>query len=139
MPISAWDMDRDHLRRLLAHLKRALRMKQRLTIEEFYQLFGMAEAIIDYGRMIEVYGEHSPLFVIVEIPDLALRFRETPRAIKDALLLLGDMGRAEPINLQGCWKLELAGTLLNVREGGRLATRDTNAYEDDNRNDRGAA
>ncbi|MGA2422517.1 MAG: hypothetical protein ABSG07_00840 [Terriglobales bacterium] len=121
-------------------------MKQRLTVQEFYQLLELAEAIIDYGRMIEEYGrmsgvycEHSPLFVIVEIPDLALRFRETPRAIKDALLLLGDLGRAEPINLRGCWRLELAGTLLNGCEVGRSATRDPHAGEDDNRNDRGAA
>jgi hypothetical protein len=49
--------------------------------------------------------------VIVEVPELATRFRETQRTIKDALALLRDMGRAEPIHLRGCWRLLLAETL----------------------------
>jgi hypothetical protein len=48
-------MYRDHLRRVIGHLKRALRMEQRLTVEEFYQLLQLSEAIIDYGRMIQAY------------------------------------------------------------------------------------
>jgi len=138
-------MRRDDLRRLLGHLKRALRMKQRLTVQEFYQLLELAEAIIDYGRMIEEYGrmsgvycEHSPLFVIVEIPDLALRFRETPRTIKDALLLPRGMSRAEPIHLGGCWKLQLAGTLPCGRDGVHSATRHSHSVDDD-KDDLGAA
>ena len=49
--------------------------------------------------------------VILEITELANRFRETPQTIKDALRLLRDIGRAEPADLDGCWKLQLAGTL----------------------------
>ena len=49
--------------------------------------------------------------MIVEIAELALRCRETPQAIQDALQLLGKMGRAEPFRLRGCWKLRLAGDL----------------------------
>jgi len=77
-------------------------------------------------------------FVIVEIPEPARRFRETPQAIEDALLLLRDMGRAEPIHLHGCWKLQLAGTLISGREGPHSATRHVQSHGDDNR-DLGAA
>ena len=66
--------------------------------------------------MIRVYDERSALHVIVEIPELASRFRETPQAVKDALLLLSEMGRAEPFHRRGCWKVRLAGTLRRDRE-----------------------
>jgi hypothetical protein len=44
---------------MLGHLKRALRMEQRLTLEEFYQQLQLSEAIIDYGRMIQAYYHFS--------------------------------------------------------------------------------
>lgn len=110
-------MYRDQLRRVLGHLKRALRMEQRLTVEEFNQLLQLSEAIFDYGRMIQEHYHYSVPEVIVRIPELANRFRETPQTIKDALRLLRDIGRAEPANLDGCWKLRLAGTLPSGREG----------------------
>jgi hypothetical protein len=101
-------MDRDKLRRLIARLKQALRLERRLTREEFYQLLQLSEAIIDYGRMIQTYCAYSVPYVFVEISELARRFRETPRTIRDALALLGDMGRAEPSYLRGLWKLRPA-------------------------------
>jgi len=110
-------MYREHLRRVLGHLKRALRMEQRLTDKEFNQLLQLSEAIIDYGRMIQAYHHYSVPEVVVEIPELSHRFRETPQTIKDALRLLRDIGRAEPADLDGCWKLRLAGTLPSGREG----------------------
>jgi hypothetical protein len=115
----------EHLRRVLGHLKRALRKEQPLTVEEFNQLLHLSEAIIDYGRMTQAFYHYSVPEAIVEIPDLACRFRETPQAIKDALRLLRDSGRAEPADLNGCWKLHLAGTLPSGREGFHSATRDS--------------
>lgn len=116
-------MYRDHLRRMLGPLQRALRKEQRLTAEDFYQLLRVSEAIVDYGRMMQTYyGQRVP-DVIVELPELANRFRETPQTIKDALRLLRDTGRAEPADLDGCWKLQLAGTLPSGREGFHTATR----------------
>ena len=103
-------MYREHVRRMLGHLERVLRMEHRLTVEEFYQLLQLSEAIVDYGRMLQTYCGYSVPYVIVEIPELAHRFRETPRTIQDALLLLSDMGRAESAHLYGCWKLQLAST-----------------------------
>ena len=47
------------LARVLGHLKRALRMEQRLTLEEFYQQLQLSEVIIDYGRMIQAYYHFS--------------------------------------------------------------------------------
>jgi len=123
---------REHIRRMIGHLKRALRMEHRLTVEEFYQLLHLSEAIIDYGRMIQTYCGYSVPYVIVEVPELASRFRETPRTIKDALLLLSDMGQAESAHLHGCWKLQLASTLLSGREGSRSATYRSHSLEDHN-------
>jgi hypothetical protein len=94
---------------VLGHLKRALRKEQRPTIGELLQL---SEAIIDYGRMIHAYHNSSLPEVIVEIPELSHRFRETPQTIKDALLLLRGIGRAEPTDLDGCWKLEVTNKNL---------------------------
>lgn len=124
--------------RVIGLLKRALRKDQRLTVEEFNRLLQLSEAIIDYGRMIHEYCGFTVTFVIVEIPELARRFRETPRTIKDALLLLNDMGRAESTHLYGCWKLQLASTLLSGREGPRSATHHSHSLADHNR-DLGAA
>ena len=116
-------MYREHLRRAIGHLKRALRKEQRLTVEEFNQRLQLSEAIIDYGRMIQAFYGYSVPDAIVEITELANRFRETPQTIKDALRLLRDIGRAEPADLDGCWKLQLAGTLPSDREGFHSATR----------------
>ena len=102
------------LRRALGHLKQALWKERQPTVEELTQL---SEAIIDYGRMIHAYHPSSLAEVIVEVPDLSHRFRETEHTIEDALRLLRGIGRAEPTDLEGCWKLEVAGPLPSSREG----------------------
>jgi len=103
--------------RVIVHVKRALRKDRRLTADEFNQLLQLSEEIIDYGRMIRAYRGYSVPNVTLEITELANRFRETPQTIKDALLLLREIGRAEPVDLDGCWKLQLAPTLPSGREG----------------------
>ncbi len=125
-------------RRLVGRLKRLLGMEQRLTVEEFQQLLQLSEALIDYGRMIQAHYECPVPEVIVEIPELATRFRETPQTIRDALLLLRDMGRAQPGDLRGCWKLQLADTLPCDRDGVHSATRHSHSVED-GKDDLGAA
>ena len=72
--------------------------------------------------MIQAFYGYSVPDAIVEITELANRFRETPEAIKDALRLLRDIGRAEPADLDGCWKLQLEGTLPSGREDFYSAT-----------------
>jgi hypothetical protein len=114
----------EHLRRVLGHLKRALRKEQPLTVEEFNQLLQLSEAIIDYGQMIKEHFRYPVPEVIVEIPELVHRFGETPQTIKDALLLLRNSGRAVPVDLDGGWKLQLAGILPSGQEGSHSATRD---------------
>ena len=104
-------------RELVDALRRVLRVERRLTPDELRHL---AEAIIDYGRMIaqeEVPALKQP-YVVVEIPELARRFRETTQTIKDALLLLNEMGRAEPASSGGHWKLKLDGTFRRKSRGG---------------------
>jgi hypothetical protein len=95
------------LRRLLDYFERALRKERRLSVEEFYQLLHLAETITDYGRMMQAYHRVPVPTVTLEVSELANRFRETPRRIKSALLLLKDMRRAHPTRLSGCWELQL--------------------------------
>ena len=104
-------------RDLVDALRRFLRVERRLSPEELHQL---AEAIIDYGQMIgrEELSAVTLPYVIVEIPELARRFRETTQTIKDALLLLNEMGRAEPASSGGHWKLKLEGTFRRRSRGG---------------------
>jgi len=124
-------MYREHFGRVIVHVKRALRKDQRLTADEFNQLLQLSEAIIDYGRMIQVHRRHSVPNVILEITELANRFRETPQTIKDALLLLREIGRAEPVELDGCWKLKLAGTTSLRPRGFSLADAPVHSLDDD--------
>jgi len=67
-----------------------------------------AEAIFVYGEMLHRYHAVAAPFVIVEVPELARRFRETPRTIKDALELLERTGRAARSDRRGFWRLYLA-------------------------------
>ena len=106
-------MFREQLRQGFGHLKRALRMKQRPTIDELLQL---AEAVFDYGLTIQASEKWSalpPPCIIVEIPELAFRLRKSPQAIKDTLLLLRAMGRAEPLDCREHWKVKLPDTPSN--------------------------
>jgi hypothetical protein len=104
-------MYREHLRSLFGALKRVLRTDQRLTISEFYELLQLAEAIIYYAEMIqnhEMWSGPTPPYILVELPEMARRFRETPRAINGALLLLKNMGRATPVKSR-IWRVKLPG------------------------------
>jgi hypothetical protein len=121
----------EHLGRVIVHVKRALRKDRRLTADEFNQLRQLSEAIIDYGRMIQTYRRYAGPNVILEITELANRFRETPQTVKDALLLLQDIGCAEPANLDGCWKLQLAGASSQRPQGFSLGHAPVNSLDDD--------
>jgi hypothetical protein len=101
------------LRQVLQHLKRALRIEPQLPAEEESQLLELSAAIIDFGRLTQAYFRYPGPEVIVEIEELANRFRETPQTVKDALLRLEHIGRAEPTDRRGTWKLQLAGALPN--------------------------
>jgi hypothetical protein len=100
-------MYREQFGRVIVHVKRALRWDRRLSADEFNQLLQLSEEIIDYGRMVQAYRRCPVANVTLEITELANRLRETPQTIKNALLLLRDIGCAEPANLDGCWKLQL--------------------------------
>jgi hypothetical protein len=102
-------MFREQLRQVFGFLKRALRIEQRLTLQESYGVLDISEEIAHYVLMIQEY-EHSVSFVVVEVPELASRFRETPRAIKDGLLILEHRGLADQV-APGYWRLKVADTL----------------------------
>jgi hypothetical protein len=117
--------------RVIVQVKRALRKDRRLTADELNQIRQLSEAIIDYGRMIQAHRRYSVPNVILEITELANRFRETPQTIKDALLLLQDTGCAEPANREGCWKLQLAGASSQLPQGFSLGDAPVNSFNDD--------
>ncbi len=66
--------------------------------------------------MQRAYQGHAGAFAVIEISELALRFRETPQGIEDALLLLRGLGRAESVRPSGYWQVQLKGPLLGGRE-----------------------
>jgi hypothetical protein len=105
-------MDHPRSRRLLSYFKRVRRVDP-LAVEEYNKLLQIAEAIIEYGRMHQSYYDSPEEVLIVEATELERRFRETPQVIEGALLLLSDMGRAEPGERDKRWKLKLGDTLAN--------------------------
>ena len=86
--------------------------------------------------MIRAYHRSAVPYVIVEIPELATRFRETPLAIADSLILLRGMGHAKPAGRVGCWKLRLSCILNGTQD--HDSTPHFHGLVDDNP-DRGAA
>ena len=87
-------MDWDKVRRVLERVRWAVLPERRMTLAECQALLELAEAILDYGRMIQ---SHFPLrmdHVMVEVEELARRFRESPAMVEEALRLLRGMGRA---------------------------------------------
>jgi hypothetical protein len=99
------------------YFKRAVRSEQQPSIENSDQLLRLSEAILDYGRMMQIH--YSTPAAIVEVPDLANRLRETPAAVRDALRLLEGSGRAVPVDQNGCWKLQPPSSSLRERTGWR--------------------
>jgi hypothetical protein len=82
---------------------------KKLTRREQRERLALLEAIVDYARMERAYHNHSKE-VIVEVPELARRFRETPHVIKDALTRLSKDGRAKDVKY-GCWVVRPNGNL----------------------------
>ncbi len=108
---------REPLLGIFRHLKRHL--ERRRNIE---QLLELAEAITDYAQMTqsqEGWREQPPQYVIVGIQELAFRFRETPRTIKDALLVLNLEDIANPLPGRRYWKVKLSE--IPIRRGDEKA------------------
>lgn len=134
------------LQQLFEDLRRRLRWG-RGTAGDSRHLQELSESIVEYGRMIQAHLGYSgygigygAAAVVVEVPEMAHRFRETPKTIKEALILLQQRGRAQPIHLRGCWRLQLTRTRLGYSEGFPLATYISD-FDDknDDESDRGAA
>jgi len=108
-------VDRGKWHRLLSRVRRTLRLERRLTLEESHQLLHLAEAILDHGRMLQSHYDFRMEHVMIEVPELAFRFREKEDTITEALRLLREMGRAERFDRRGRWRLYLAedATLLS--------------------------
>jgi hypothetical protein len=63
----------------------------------------LAESILEHGRMTQnLYPSQK---VVVDVKELAYRFREKPRTITKALLLLENQDRARHTDLHGLWQL----------------------------------
>jgi hypothetical protein len=114
-------------RRLFSILKRGLRIDMRLSPDDDKRELYLANAILDHGRMLQSYLQsnfrQSLGAVLVEVPELAFRFRETNEAVEKALLRLKNMGLADPYDQYGCWMLNLMCTIRksNDDEGTALS------------------
>lgn len=106
------------LQAIFRRLKRPL--ERRRNIEE---LVALAEAITDYAQMtqsLEGWREQPPQYIIVGIQELAFRFRETPRTIKDALLILNLEDIANPLpRRRQYWKIKLSE--IPIKHGNQKA------------------
>lgn len=91
------------LRALPGRLMSILRKPPESVADNPDQVHQLSEAIVDYGRMMQLHFAMPS--AIVEISELARRFRETPETIGEALLYLKRSGRAEPVDVEGCWKV----------------------------------
>jgi hypothetical protein len=91
--------------RLIYRSKRALRPKRRLTLAQSYQVLELSEQIVECARMIEANAGSPIPGAIVEIRDLASRFRESTETISDALELLHRAGKAHAVNRYGYWRV----------------------------------
>lgn len=65
----------------------------------------IAEAIVAFGRMRQQHYR-SPQ-VLVGVEEMALRLRESPRAIVGALQFIKHQGRAEETSMRSRWRLLL--------------------------------
>jgi len=86
------------------------------------ELEQIANAVLEYGKM---QCELSPLrttAVLVDVTEVAFRFRETRRAITRTLELLQTRGLAERTDLPQLWELFVAD--LDQQAGGSDVVRD---------------
>jgi hypothetical protein len=102
--------------RVLGILQRVFRLENRLSRCELKQRQELAQAIIEYARTIQAYYALSHE-VIVEIPELSFRFREPSHAIKEALTLLSEDGRAKAAQ-HGYWEVLPDGILSSKSDQG---------------------
>jgi len=63
----------------------------------------LAQSVVDYARMrLDLNPDEM---VVVEVDELAFRFREDRRVIGQVLCVLEGQRRAEKTNLNGLWRL----------------------------------
>jgi len=91
------------IRRLKARIfRRGQAEQQQNAPQETAQL---AEAIVAFGEMRQQH--HGSRQVLVGVEEMAMRLRESTRAIAGALELLKHQGRAEETSMRGRWRLNL--------------------------------
>ena len=73
--------------------------------EEDHLITQLAEAIIEHGRMTQKLYRNQR--VLVDVKELAYRFREKSQTITKALVLLKHQGRAKTTDLDELWELEV--------------------------------
>jgi hypothetical protein len=91
------------IRRVKARIFKLGRAEQQQNAPN--ELAQLAEAIVAFGGMRQQhYGSRQ---VLVGVEEMAMRLRETTRAIAGALDLLKHQGRAEETSMRGRWRLHL--------------------------------
>jgi len=116
---------------------RLLRAERPLTRDEFHQLVQLSEVVVEYGQMIRLYEESVAPYVILAVPEMATRFRESRQAIEDALRLLSETGLAHPVDRQGNWKVKVTSTPVGGSQELSVTARSNDL--DDDESDLGAA
>jgi len=105
--IISWGIYVSRIREVIGDLvasfpRRAAGASSKERDQEIEQL---AETIMEHGQMTQKL--HRNQRVAVEVKELAFRFRETPKTITKALVLLRNQGRARRTDLDGLWELQV--------------------------------
>jgi hypothetical protein len=79
------------------------------------ELDWLARAVLDFGRMKYEFYKNST--TVVDVAELSLRFRETPRTITTTLKLLEQHKLAEQTEFPQLWKLHVADLVQQSGNG----------------------
>ncbi len=116
---SHWIMRLGRIRDVVGHLVSALPLSgsglnAKVREQELEQL---AHAVLEYGKMQCALSPHGITVVLVDVTEVAFRFRETKRVITRTLKLLETHGLAEPTELPLLWRLYVADLDQHARGG----------------------
>ena len=115
---SRWVMQLGRIREVVSQIVSdfpwsAVRTHTKAREQELEQL---AYAVLEFGKM--QYQLYRNEITVVEVEELAFRFRETKHAITRTLELLEQHGLAERTDLPLLWKLHVADLDQQSRGGG---------------------
>lgn len=108
-------MQLGRIREVVSHVVNDFPWSATHTKAREQELEQLAYAVLEYGKM--KYQLYRTKITVVDVTELAFRFRETRRVISRTLMLLEKRGLAERTDLPRLWKLYVADLDQQARGG----------------------